>query len=277
MQAQSAAAASSGVIRVPKLPVGAEASSSAAAAEAIVDARIAAGSMDEMDDEFRQRIKDAAKAAGVPYKSPSSSRSGSPSSQTSSSSAQQQQPQQPKQQQPPKQQQQPQQGDKNTIVPWGEFFKSPPVWAVTVAHFCFNWGYYTLLAWLPSYFEMALGLNVQESSFLTLIPYVAMIAMTPVVSFGGRGGGLFLQDSAHTMLAGQHKAHMLLAKQLAGQCMAHTSLAKQLAGKCVSLTLLTGQLAGLCVVLTLLAGQHGAHTFILDHVHNDANKHIQET
>jgi hypothetical protein len=29
---------------------------------------------------------------------------------------------------------------------------------------------------------MALGLNVQESSFLTLIPYVAMIAMTPVVS-----------------------------------------------------------------------------------------------
>jgi hypothetical protein len=30
--------------------------------------------------------------------------------------------------------------------------------------------YYTLLAWLPSYFELALGLNVQESSFLTLIP-----------------------------------------------------------------------------------------------------------
>jgi hypothetical protein len=34
---------------------------------------------------------------------------------------------------------------------------SAPVWAVIVAHFCFNWGYYTLLAWLPSYFEMALG------------------------------------------------------------------------------------------------------------------------
>jgi hypothetical protein len=171
MQAQSAAAATSGVIRVPKLPVGAEASSSAAAAEAIVDARIAAGSMDEMDDEFRQRAKAAAKAAGVPYSSPGSSRSGSPSSSSSSN-----------QQQQPKQQQQPQQGDRSAVVPWGDFFKSPPVWAVTVAHFCFNWGYYTLLAWLPSYFEMALGLNVQESSFLTLIPYVAMIAMTPVVS-----------------------------------------------------------------------------------------------
>ena len=73
-------------------------------------------------------------------------------------------------------------------VPWKAFLTSPPVWAVTVAHFCFNWGYYTLLAWLPSYFELALGLNVQDSSFLTLIPYVAMILMTPVVSGGGGGG-----------------------------------------------------------------------------------------
>jgi hypothetical protein len=32
---------------------------------------------------------------------------------------------------------------------------------------------------------MALGLNVQESSFLTLILHMAMIAMTPVVSGGG--------------------------------------------------------------------------------------------
>ncbi len=55
------------------------------------------------------------------------------------------------------------------------------MWAVTCAHFCFNWGYYTLLAWLPSYFELALGLNVEKSSFLTLIPYIAMVFMTPLV------------------------------------------------------------------------------------------------
>ncbi|KAH7618661.1 putative anion transporter 6, chloroplastic [Nannochloris sp. 'desiccata'] len=66
-------------------------------------------------------------------------------------------------------------------VPWGKFLRSPPVWAVIVAHFCYNWGYYTLLAWLPSYFDMALGLNVGKSSFLTLIPYIAMTIMTPFV------------------------------------------------------------------------------------------------
>ncbi|KAG1653261.1 hypothetical protein FOA52_004275 [Chlamydomonas sp. UWO 241] len=66
-------------------------------------------------------------------------------------------------------------------VPWGKFFRSLPVWAITVAHFSFNWGYYTLLAWLPSYFELALGLEVDKSSFLTLIPYLAMTAMMPLV------------------------------------------------------------------------------------------------
>lgn len=46
---------------------------------------------------------------------------------------------------------------KKLPVPWGTFLRSHAVWAVIVAHFCFNWGYYTLLAWLPSYFDMALG------------------------------------------------------------------------------------------------------------------------
>lgn len=66
-------------------------------------------------------------------------------------------------------------------MPYGEFLRSTPVWAIIVAHFCFNWGYYTLLAWLPSYFELSLGLDVANSSLLTLIPYIAMTAMTPFV------------------------------------------------------------------------------------------------
>lgn len=41
--------------------------------------------------------------------------------------------------------------------------------------------YYTLLAWLPSFFELSLGLNVESSSLLTLVPYIAMVAMNPFV------------------------------------------------------------------------------------------------
>jgi len=66
-------------------------------------------------------------------------------------------------------------------VPWSKFLRCRAVWAIICAHFCYNWGYYTLLAWLPSYFELSLGLNVESSSLLTLIPYLAMTAMTPLV------------------------------------------------------------------------------------------------
>jgi Major Facilitator Superfamily len=66
-------------------------------------------------------------------------------------------------------------------VPYSKFLKAPAVWAVIVAHFAFNWGYYTLLAWLPSYFDLALELEVSKSSFFTLIPYLSMVVMTPFV------------------------------------------------------------------------------------------------
>jgi cyanate permease len=152
--------------------------------------------MDEWDDDI-QKVAQAAAAAAA--KSPGSSRASSPTSSSSSS-----------QQQPPQQQQPAFDSSKSggaaapgTKVPWKDFFRSPPVWAVTVAHFCFNWGYYTLLAWLPSYFEMALGLNVQESSFLTLIPYVAMIIMTPVVSTCGTPAAV------HMLLQCNHGVHLL--------------------------------------------------------------------
>lgn len=60
-------------------------------------------------------------------------------------------------------------------VPYGKFLRSKAVWALICAHFCFNWGYYTLLAWLPSYFDLAVGLPVDQSSYLTLIPYLSMV------------------------------------------------------------------------------------------------------
>jgi hypothetical protein len=43
MKAQSAAAATSGVVRVPHMPSGADAGSSAAASEALIDTRSVAG------------------------------------------------------------------------------------------------------------------------------------------------------------------------------------------------------------------------------------------
>ena len=81
-------------------------------------------------------------------------------------------------------------------VPYKAFLKSRAVWAIIAAHFCFNWGYYTLLAWLPSYFDLALGLKVDKSSIYTLIPYLSMVVMTPLV--GPVADGLIARGWATT-------------------------------------------------------------------------------
>ena len=68
-----------------------------------------------------------AKLNASPVEASSSSSSGAPSSSGSSSSSSS--------------------SSSSRPVPWAAMFRSSPVWAVTCAHFCFNWGYYTLLAW----------------------------------------------------------------------------------------------------------------------------------
>lgn len=49
---------------------------------------------------------------------------------------------------------------------------SPSVWAIIVAHFCSNWGNYTLLTCIPSYFHDALNLTMGsvsiEEQYLTI-------------------------------------------------------------------------------------------------------------
>jgi ACS family sodium-dependent inorganic phosphate cotransporter len=40
-----------------------------------------------------------------------------------------------------------------TKVPWKKLFTSIPVYAITIAHFSSNWGFYTLLTQLPSYLK----------------------------------------------------------------------------------------------------------------------------
>jgi len=75
----------------------------------------------------------------------------------------------------------PQAPEEREDIPWGEFVRSPPVWAVICTHFCNNWGYYTLLAWLPSYFEGGLGQDLSASTYLSLLPYLAMAGMNVTV------------------------------------------------------------------------------------------------
>ena len=41
-------------------------------------------------------------------------------------------------------------------TPWLQILISPAVWAIIIAHFCNNWGFYTLLTCMPTYFKQVM-------------------------------------------------------------------------------------------------------------------------
>ncbi|CAM1304127.1 Uncharacterised protein g3683 [Pycnogonum litorale] len=68
-------------------------------------------------------------------------------------------------------------------VPWKKIFTSMPVMAIVVAHFSENWGFYTMLTELPSYMKDVLHFNLENSGFLSAIPY---LTMTIIILFSGQ-------------------------------------------------------------------------------------------
>ena len=65
-------------------------------------------------------------------------------------------------------QQQQQQLDPSTKVPWKEIFTSKPMLALSVAHMCNNWGFYTLLTCLPTFLKDILQFDIAHVSSRTL-------------------------------------------------------------------------------------------------------------
>lgn len=48
--------------------------------------------------------------------------------------------------------------------PWFKILSSLPVWAIVMAHFTENWGFYTWLTELPTFMHDILKFNLQEVS-----------------------------------------------------------------------------------------------------------------
>lgn len=47
-------------------------------------------------------------------------------------------------------------------IPWRAIVTSTPLWAIVVAHFSYNWTFYTLLTLLPTYMSDILGFSIQQ-------------------------------------------------------------------------------------------------------------------
>jgi ACS family sodium-dependent inorganic phosphate cotransporter len=65
-------------------------------------------------------------------------------------------------------------------IPWGMLLRSSAVWAIIVAHFCYNWCSYVLLAWLPSYFKSVFSVSLADAGMLSAAPWLAVFLMANV-------------------------------------------------------------------------------------------------
>lgn len=65
-------------------------------------------------------------------------------------------------------------GSEFHIVPWRQILLSKAVWAIVVAHFCENWGFYTMLTSLPRILEDLMSYQLEEAGFFSALPYLMM-------------------------------------------------------------------------------------------------------
>ncbi|CAI9737167.1 sialinsialin-like [Octopus vulgaris] len=63
---------------------------------------------------------------------------------------------------------------KNLKPPWVKILSSIPVWAIVIAHFAENWGFYTWLTELPAYMHNILKYDIQQTGFIAALPYLVM-------------------------------------------------------------------------------------------------------
>jgi len=65
-------------------------------------------------------------------------------------------------------------------TPWRKILTSVPVWALAVAFFANNWGYYTMATCLPLYMHDVLCVDMTGNGVFSAVPFVASLATTPV-------------------------------------------------------------------------------------------------
>ncbi|KFB49315.1 AGAP006595-PA-like protein [Anopheles sinensis] len=66
--------------------------------------------------------------------------------------------------------------------PWMAIVTSKAVWALIVASFAENWGFYTLLTQLPTFLKDTMHFELQAAGFLSALPYLALGSL---LSFAG--------------------------------------------------------------------------------------------
>jgi len=67
--------------------------------------------------------------------------------------------------------------------PWKAMLTSKPVWAIIIAHFTENWGFYTLLTSLPMFMRDVLEYSLDAAGILAAFPYILMAVVVQISGY----------------------------------------------------------------------------------------------
>ncbi|XP_047046169.1 probable anion transporter 7 isoform X2 [Lolium rigidum] len=65
-------------------------------------------------------------------------------------------------------------------IPWRRIIFSLPVWTIVVNNFTFHYALYVIMNWLPTYFELALKLSLQDMGSSKMLPYFNMFIFSNI-------------------------------------------------------------------------------------------------
>ena len=65
-------------------------------------------------------------------------------------------------------------------TPWRKILTSVPVWALTVALFANNWGYFIIATCIPMYMHDVLGFDIVRNGAFSALPFVASLSIGPI-------------------------------------------------------------------------------------------------
>lgn len=66
---------------------------------------------------------------------------------------------------------------RSAIPPFRLLLSKLPTWAIIIANFMNNWGYFILLGWMPVYFNTVLGVNLKDAAWFSAVPWAMMAAV----------------------------------------------------------------------------------------------------
>ena len=65
-------------------------------------------------------------------------------------------------------------------TPWRKLLTSVPVWALTVTFFAYNWGFNTLVTWVPVFMRDVLGFSSTNSGVFSAVSFLANLFTVPL-------------------------------------------------------------------------------------------------